>query len=153
LVHSDYLPPAQLSWQYFGKIYDTLTSGTFSETLIANIGNGQLFSNLWQVENGRLFQSSALFMFGMLLGRRELYLDSEKNNLFWKKVLLTGIGIFIPLYVLSFYASETFGGNAFQVLNAIIVPSLRNFAFTLVIVALFVLLCFGALRLFTSCTA
>jgi len=138
-VHSDYLPPAQLSWQYFGKIYDTLTDGTFSETLIANIGNGQLFSNLWQVENGRLFQSSALFMFGMLLGRRELYLDSEKNNLFWKKVLLTGIGIFIPLYVLSFYVSETFGGNAFQVLNSIIIPSLRNFAFALVLVALFIL--------------
>jgi len=140
LVQTDYMPPAQASFQYFGKIYTTLTGGTFTDTLIANIGNGQLFSNLWQVENGRLFQTSALFMFGLLLGRRELYLNSEKNNFFWKRVLLTGIGGFIPLYVLSFYSLESFGGNGFQVLNAIFIPSLRNFGFTLILVALFVLL-------------
>jgi len=140
LVQSDYLPPAQTSYQYFGKIYATLTNGSFTETLIANIGNGQFFSNLWQVENGRLFQTSALFMFGLLLGRRELYLHSAANNLFWKKVLFTGMGVFLPLFFLNTYWSESFVGNAYKILNTIIVPSIRNFGFTLFLVASFILL-------------
>ena len=140
LAHPEYQPPAQICSQYFGKIYKVLTDGNFLETLKANIWNGQIFSNLWQIENGRLFQTSALFMFGLLLGRRELYAKSDKNILFWKKVLRVGIIAFIPLYLLNNYLPRTFDATAFIVLNNITIPSLSNFAFTLILVSGFILL-------------
>ena len=44
--------------------------------IVNNIWNGQLYSNFWQVEAGRLFQTPALFLLGMLAGRLELFVKS-----------------------------------------------------------------------------
>ena len=60
---------------------EATSHGTFLEVLNNNIWNGQLYSNIWQVENGRLFQTAALFMFGMLLGRRKYFIKGTSTIL------------------------------------------------------------------------
>lgn len=116
--------------------------GSFLDVLRNNIWNGQLYSNIWQVENGRLFQTGALFMFGMLLGRRRYFIKSETSIRVWKRILLIAIIAFIPLYVLRTFVPEMISNPSILTTYNIAVPSLANFAFMAILVSLFTLLWF-----------
>ena len=74
-ITNRYVPYAVLSGQ-------VTSQGTFWEVLCSNIWTGQLYSNIWQVEAGRLFQTAGLFMLGMLLGRRRYF---EKSDIYFEK--------------------------------------------------------------------
>ena len=65
--------------EYANRCWGPTTEGSFLETLASNIGDGQLFSNYWQVENGRLFLVPGLFMFGLLLGRLRYFVKSDRS--------------------------------------------------------------------------
>lgn len=46
-------------------------SGTFLETIRMNLWEGQLANLTWAaLEHGRILQTPALFLFGMLVGRK-----------------------------------------------------------------------------------
>ena len=79
---------------------DVSCNGTFWELLKNNIWTGQLYSNIWQVENGRICQAAGLFMFGMLLGRRRYFVRSEVSVSFWKQALIYSCLVIIPFYIL-----------------------------------------------------
>lgn len=96
----EYVPSTGHFIPYFELAQEVTSNGSFFEVLRSNITDGQMYSNIWQVENGRLFQTAALFMFGMLLGRRKYFMKSEESLRFWKKMLTGAILAFIPLYCL-----------------------------------------------------
>ncbi len=75
--------------------------GNFWQTLADNIGNGQLYSNFWQVEAGRICQTPALFLVGLWLGRTERFVCSERSIRFWKRVLAVAPVLFILFYGLN----------------------------------------------------
>lgn len=75
-------------------------NGNLCQTLINNISNGQLYSNFWQIEAGRICQTPALFLLGMWLGRNDLFKYSAHSQKFWTRVLLVSIAIFGPLYII-----------------------------------------------------
>ncbi|RHJ87701.1 DUF418 domain-containing protein [Parabacteroides sp. AM08-6] len=116
--------------------------GTFFDVLRSNIWNGQLYSNIWQVENGRLFQTAALFMFGMLLGRRKYFIKSENSILFWKRVLLSATIAFIPFYMLRTFIPPYIANPSILAPYNIAIPSLANFTFMAILVSLFTLIWF-----------
>lgn len=129
-------------YEYYVLAQPAMSGTSFLELLKSNITNGQLYSNLWQVENGRLFQTPALFMFGMLLARREWFVKSDASVRNWKKVLILCAILFIPLYILKIYIPGLFEIKSAKAAMGIIFPSLANFAFMSVLVSGFTLLWF-----------
>lgn len=49
------------------------SNGNFLETIRVNLWEGQLASLAWAWDHGRVFQTAALFLLGMLIGRKELF--------------------------------------------------------------------------------
>ena len=136
LINPDYVAVTGHFIPYAMRAEAATANGSFFDVLQSNIIDGQLYSNIWQVENGRLFQTAALFMFGMLLGRRKYLIKSEESVRFWKRMLIGAVIAFIPLYCL-----RVLDSSALIPYN-IAVPSYANFAFMVILVSLFTLLWF-----------
>lgn len=127
---------------YAAIVRPVMKEGNLWEMMCTNIWNGQLYSNLWQLENGRFFQTLSLFMFGMLLGRRQYFVQSKVSAHFWKKAFLAAMVCFIPLYVLQVSLDGLVANESVRTPLNIIVPSLANFCFMTILVSAFTLLWF-----------
>ncbi|REE78858.1 uncharacterized protein BX611_2995 [Lutibacter oceani] len=129
-----------VSWSYFGKMNPYIEGNSLIDTFIGNLTNGKIAVILWNWENGRVFQILALFMFGMLAGRKSLFVVSEKNKQFWIKTLIIASILFIPLY---FIKNNLPNWIAFEnILRPLLTieTSWTNIAFLLVLVSGFTLL-------------
>ena len=113
--------------------------GNLLETLSDNIWNGQLYSNFWQVEAGRLFQTPALFLIGMWLGCKELFTDTPGNRMFWKWAMLYAVAAAIPLYFLKTYVPAHISNITMLSYYSIAIPMIYNFAFMVILMSVFVL--------------
>ena len=140
LINSDYIAPHNLSESYYESIGYYLKNGSFIDYVVGNLTLGKVASLLWSWENGRFFQAPALFMFGMLLGRKKLFITTETSIDFWKKVLRYSLILFIPLYFIKTYMTEMISRPTLSNKLTIIFASWSNVAFMLVIVATFILL-------------
>ena len=84
------------SWAYFGRQYPYLSGHSFIDAIVGNMTNGKMAVYLWSWEKGRFLQAPALFMLGMLMGRRGYFESKPENTRFWKKVLIfSGLGVLI----------------------------------------------------------
>lgn len=142
MINPDYVVATGHFMPYAMRAQEATANGNFFEVLCSNISDGQLYSNIWQVENGRLFQTAALFMFGMLLGRRKYLIKSEESVRFWKKMLKGAVLAFIPLYCLKTFVPDLLTNPSVQIPYKIAVPSYANFAFMIILVSIFTLLWF-----------
>ena len=142
MINLEYVPSTGHFIPYYKLAQEVTSNGSFFEVLRSNITDGQMYSNIWQVENGRLFQTAALFMFGMLLGRRKYFMKSEESLRFWKKMLTGAILAFIPLYCLKTFLPALITNPSIMVPYKIAVPSYANFAFMVILVSVFTLLWF-----------
>lgn len=140
LINSDYIAPHNLSESYYESIGYYLKNGSFIDYVVGNLTLGKVASLLWSWENGRFFQAPALFMFGMLLGRKKLFITTETSIDFWKKVLRYSLILFIPLYFIKTYMTEMISRPTLSNKLTIIFASWSNVAFMLVIVSTFILL-------------
>ena len=140
LINSDYIAPHNLSESYYESIGYYLKNGSFIDYVVGNLTLGKVASLLWSWENGRFFQAPALFMFGMLLGRKKLFITTETSIDFWKKVLRYAFILFIPLYFIKTYMTEMISRPTLSNKLTIIFASWSNVAFMLVIVSTFMLL-------------
>lgn len=128
-------------WQPFAaKANPVMEHGTLWEVIRSNLTYGQLYGNLWQIENGRICQIAGLFLFGMVTGRTELFIRSEKSIIRWKKIGIVSLLIFIPVYWAGGYVEQLHAGNP-QLYTplTIAIPSLRNFLAMAVLMSVFVL--------------
>ena len=125
---------------------DVSCNGTFWEVLGNNIWTGQLYSNIWQIENGRISQAAALFLFGMLLGRRKYFIRSEVSVSFWKQALIYACIVIIPFYILRTLISAHIGNEFLSVPFLRIFSSMFNFAFATILVSAFTLIWFDKLN-------
>lgn len=143
LSQPDQKLPDPASWAYFGRANDYFAHGSALQVWAGNVTNGKTGVILWSWENGRIFQIPALFMLGMLAGRRGVF--KEGKRLFWRKALLIAGLVFIPLYVLKTWPETWPVGQALQRPLLVIITSWSNLALMVVLVSLFVLL-FHTLR-------
>lgn len=129
--------------KYAVSAVHTGRSGDLWQTLANNIWNGQLYSNFWQVEAGRLLQTPALFLFGMWLGRKSYFEKSAASLRFWKRTFLVAAITCLPLYLLKELVPPHLDSTTIKAYYGIALPMLYNFAFMAVLVAAFMLIWFN----------
>lgn len=130
------------NWQVYAALAKpVMESGGLGEVVCSNITYGQLYGNLWQIENGRIFQIGGLFLFGMIAGRTLLFKQTDESIRQWKKITLWAALLFVPFYILRMaYPGMVAGNKALLMPLDIAVPSICNFLFMAVLVGFFVLL-------------
>jgi len=127
------------SWAYFGKTGEYLSNGSLFDVLKGNITTGKTAVILWTYESGRILQTPALFMLGMLLGRKNLFAFSESGTKFWKKVLIYAITMFVILLTVKIYIPKMGFREVVSGIIVSIITSWANFAFMFTLVSTFVL--------------
>lgn len=142
LFNPEYIDNNSQFIQFAASAEEVGRNGNLWQTLGNNIWNGQLYSNFWQVEAGRLFQTPALFLLGMLAGRLELFVKSARSAAFWRRALMLSIPAACCFYLLSRLVTPSIENVTILSYYSIAVPMLYNFAFMVVLVAAFVLLWF-----------
>lgn len=118
-------------------------NGNIMQTLASNLRDGILYSNLWQIESGRIFLTPALFLTGMLLGRLNLFEYSETSRKFWLKALLISFISAIPLYILKTYIPPLFSNPTIITHYNVAMARIMNVATTTVLVSLFMICWFA----------
>lgn len=139
LMNPDFVQPASIGSPFWKATFQAQTNGNFFEMAKVNLWEGQLASLAWAWENGRFFQIAALFIFGMVIGRTQLFVYSEKNIKQWSYVLVAGILCFFPLNGLVSMLPDYIGNKAVLTPLTLIVKSLSNFSFMIFLMALVIL--------------
>ncbi len=130
----EFVVPAFNTRALWGAANQMHVEGNFIEMAKVNLWEGQLASLAWAWDNARFFQSAALFIFGLLIGRRELFL--KENVKFWYKAIAWAGLCFFPLYGLAGMMTPTFIPNhSTQVALKLVINSLSNFSFTVILVS------------------
>lgn len=141
-INPDFISYGSYYETYSNLAYPAMTGDSFWGLLKSNIFHGQLYSNLWQIEHGRLFGTASLFMFGMLLGRQNWFVKSDRSTANWKRVCLYSIIAFVPLFVAKTYVVDFIEHKSMMAPVEILLPWLSNFAFMAFLVSGFTLLWF-----------
>lgn len=135
-------PTHQLPDLRVGEMYAAVAeytkAGNFWDFIWGNITLGQKASLLWAVNAGRFFQTAGLFLLGFYIGRKQLFVSSEGNLRFWVKTLIVSAVAFAPLYTLKELVMK--GDTLVQQSAGTAFDMWQKLAFTLVLVASFVLL-------------
>ena len=140
IFNPEYTAPQPLDSQYWGIAYQAQDSGTFAETVKMNLWEGQIASLAWAWENARFFQTPALFLLGMWIGRQKLFCDGEKNIRFWLVAAGSALALFFPLRGLEPMLNNFIANKAVAAPATLIVSSLYKFAFMMLLVAATILL-------------
>lgn len=125
--------------EMYGEVAAYTKEGNFWYFIKQNVTLGQKASLLWAVGAGRFFQTAGLFMLGMLIGRKQLFVTSEPHLRFWVKTLIISAVAFAPLYQLYTALSASEAPIVKQTVG-VVFDMWQKFAFTAVLVASFVLL-------------
>ena len=128
-----FVTPAVPTADLWAATFEAQSHGTFLETLRVNLWEGQLASLAWAWDNGRVFQTAALFLFGYLIGRHGLFLEDKLK--FWNKVLCGSLVAFFPLYGLGNMLPDFVQNPSVRTPLLLVVSSLYKFAFMLLLVS------------------
>jgi len=140
LQHPQLVATDPASWAYFGKMESYITGKSLLNTMVGNLTNGKTAVFMWTWEAGRVLQTAALFMLGMLAGRVQLFNLTPETIKIWQKILLTAIISAIPLFIFSLYTDQLITNKlAARSLN-VIIGSLANLSFMMIWVSGIVLL-------------
>ena len=111
--------------------YPAFTDGGLWDTLVASVRYGQGLTFAWYLNNGRVTQTLAMFVLGMLLGRRRLFYDEPGNRRTWGRILAGSL-----LAAAALFAPIGADGSPLRVMTA----AWYNLAQTMVVVSAVVLL-------------
>jgi uncharacterized protein len=100
LFNPDYAPVEISAGKYFRLAAITQGGDSFLDMVKGNFTNGKIAVYVWSWFKGRFFQAPALFMLGMLLGRKKLLVHSPASDKFWKKTAV--ITLLLSLFFLIF---------------------------------------------------
>lgn len=97
LFHPDYVADMSVPEPNYRELAQVaMLEGNFTD-MIKGAWNSQMYSFTWWVMSCRIFQVGALFLMGMLIGRRKLFADTADNIRFWVRTLIIGICCYLPL--------------------------------------------------------
>ena len=128
-----FVTPALPTGDLWGATFEVQSHGTFWETVRVNLWEGQLASLAWAWDNGRVFQTAALFLLGFLAGKRGLFL--KENLKIWNKVLCGSLLAFFPLYGLGNMLPGFIDNPSIRTPLLLIISSLYKFAFMLLLLS------------------
>ncbi|MDE6154264.1 MAG: DUF418 domain-containing protein, partial [Muribaculaceae bacterium] len=128
-----YVTPSIPTGQYWAAAFEMQSHGTFWETVKVNLVDGQIASLAWAWDHGRIFQTAALFILGMVIGRQGWLLRSSMK--LWGRILAFSLIAFFPLHGLNAMLPEFIeNANVMKPLG-IILSSLSNLAFMFILVS------------------
>lgn len=124
--------------EMYAEVAEYTKTGNFWDFILGNITLGQKASLLWAVNAGRFFQTAGLFLLGFYIGRKQLFVSTEKNLRFWVKTLIISAVAFAPLYTLK----ELIMTNDMIIQQTVgtVFDMWQKLAFTFVLVSSFILL-------------
>jgi len=140
LKHPDLKLDDPVSWAYFGRMGEYIPGNSLLKVWAGNLMNGKPGVMIWNWENGRVFQTSALFMFGMLAGRKALFALNDGNKKFWLKTMIIASVTFIAFFIVKNNLGKWISGEAIRRPIETIWTSWTNMAFMLILVSGFVTL-------------
>lgn len=85
LVNPSYSLPDLGVGQMYAEVADYTKEGDFWKFIWGNVTLGQKASLFWAIGAGRFLQTAGLFLLGMLIGRKQLFVTSESTTRFWGK--------------------------------------------------------------------
>jgi len=133
LADASYQPPTIPSNQFWGATFQMQSSGSFIEMVRVNLWEGQLASLAWAWDNARVFQTAALFIFGLLVGRLGLF--RKEHHHVWGRILAGALIAFFPLYGLSNMLHQFVDNRIVLSQLLLIINSLHKFSFMLILVS------------------
>lgn len=122
----------------YAEVAEYTKAGNFGDFIWGNITLGQKASLLWAVNAGRCVQTAGLFLLGFYIGRKQLFVTTEKNLRFWVKILIIAAISFAPLYTLKELVMTN--DAIIQQTVGTALDMWQKLAFTFVLIASFVLL-------------
>ncbi len=123
------------SWTYFGKIHEYIPKNSMLDTITGNLTNGKKAVLLWNWENGRFFIIFAMFLCGLVAGRKQLFIVSDKSNTFWRKTLTWATIAFIIFYPVRKFIPEWIESAAIERSVLTIASPWADIAFMLILVS------------------
>ncbi|MDR0795146.1 MAG: DUF418 domain-containing protein [Tannerella sp.] len=138
LVNPDFTMVSHLG-EYYRQARTLMQEGNLTDMFKSAYQN-QLYSFTWWFESGRLYQVIALFLFGILLGRNNMFKHIAKNTRFWIRTLITGILCYFPLAGLKIISPDFIDNPVIKRQINIILECYSSFALFALIVAMFILI-------------
>ena len=93
--------PMELGYGHLWDVcYKACANGSFLDVAKAGLTTGLPINFGWAIEHGRLTQTLMLFVVGMLLGRKRLFINESDNLVFWKKAMAVALLLFAVTQVL-----------------------------------------------------
>lgn len=99
-IWPDYRLPDLHVGEMYAEVAAYTKAGNLRDFILGNITLGQKASLLWAVNAGRFSQTAGLFLLGLYVGRKQLFLASEKNRRTWTGILIVSAVAFAPLHAL-----------------------------------------------------
>ena len=138
LVNLTYQLPDYGVGPMYDQVGEITKAGCFWDFIWCNITLGQKSSFMWAVGAGRVLQTAGLFLIGLYIGRKQLFVVSARNLRFWMKTLIVSAVAFAPLFSLRNLIME--GAPLVQQTVGTVFDMWQKLAFTFVLVSSFVLL-------------
>lgn len=130
LINPEYIINAHFDAPYWEIVNTAQKEGSFLEMCKVAIWTGNVANMGWMILYGRVTQTAALFMIGMLIGRSRVLLYSEKNIKRWIYVFIIAVVAFFPIYGLIAILPDFISRESLLVPSTLILKSLSNIAFT-----------------------
>ena len=140
LFNPEYTLPNLGVGAMYNEVAEYTKEGNFWNFIWGNVTLGQKASLFWAIGAGRFLQTAGLFMLGLLIGRKQLFVTSDNNTRFWVKALIISAILFCPLYQLKVKLYDNSDAVMIKQTVGVILDMWQKFAFTAVLVASFVLL-------------
>lgn len=140
LFNPEYTLPNLGVGEMYGEVAEYTKEGNFWKFIWGNVTLGQKASLFWAIGAGRFLQTAGLFMLGLLIGRKQLFVTSDDNTRFWVKALIISSIVFCPLYQLKVMLYDNSDIALIKQSVGVILDMWQKFAFTIVLVSSFVLL-------------
>lgn len=123
----------------YQEVAEYTKAGNFWNFIAGNVTLGQKASLFWAIGAGRFLQTAGLFLMGLYIGRKELFITSDSHLRFWIKTLIVAAICFAPLYSLKELIMQSESDIVKQTVGTAF-DMWQKFAFTFVLVASFVIL-------------
>ncbi|ALL04860.1 hypothetical protein AQ505_04775 [Pedobacter sp. PACM 27299] len=140
VADTGYTLPVKQADALYGEIGKVVASGNIGEFFIVNVTTGQKVSLLWAIEGGRFKQTMGLFMWGLWIGRKQLFLDSKESRNFWLSALIISALLFAPLYEFKVIMMDKNTDEISKSTVGVVLDMWFKFSFTIVLTASFLLL-------------
>ena len=140
LFNPEYTLPNLGVGAMYNEVAEYTKEGNFWNFIWGNVKKKKKASLFWAIGAGRFLQTAGLFMLGLLIGRKQLFVTSDNNTRFWVKALIISAILFCPLYQLKVMLYDNSDAVMIKQTVGVILDMWQKFAFTAVLVASFVLL-------------